>query len=587
MRKERHNQSALYRYLLGGICVILLLYTTIQYLVFTNTYHQSLFKEAAQIDRLFQDILENYKAALEKLSYEIKEQNLYSDKKGIEDLLKKAYAYGIDDKNRGKIRTSGLNWVGVEGAELIFIGRLGELKHPLDFPLYYLKKLENKREGFESADILAGEDFSRIPLINIGKAIRDKRNKYRGFVNARVDLETLKDTLISTNENGLHFILVNHKGDELLSSLPKEASVKKSRGMSELLQDISKGNFFEQRIIFPLQIHVHDFPYILRFGYDQNHFYLLFFKHYYLPFLLFFSCVCFFAFFSYLYHKKFIKRSLNFYKETSREKNLTIDRLTKDNHQLTEREKSLENLIKSSEMADKEEKKFCLEIHGRISYSLSKMLDIANFLLTRIQEENNIKDDSKELMEVFEHTYIHSRFFTLKQEEELVSLNDVLNEVLIMFSKQVIKKELQIKIPHKEVIAIVTDRTALKQTLVNILGRSIKNSPRKRDITLNLFSRGEEVLMECKDNGYLGEQQSASEEKNPSLNCMALELPDLEKLVKSLGGSLSTFYKPYEGNTFLLHLPYQARKLKNERDKKRIIADNIVSFSALKKKREP
>ncbi|MBA3814469.1 MAG: HAMP domain-containing histidine kinase [Alphaproteobacteria bacterium] len=391
-------------------------------------------------------------------------------------------------------------------------------------------------------------------------------------------------------EIGLQFILLNEKKREILSFLPVEEVIKENLSMTEYFKEIFEGNVFSQQYVFPTQLPVNGFPYVLRFGYAQNQFYILFLKQTYWPFLLVCSCLCLFAFFSYFYHAKLMKTALRFYKQKNRENTLKIDQLTAENHRSTGREKILEKYINLSEEAARQEKRFCLDINKRISHSLSKMLDIANFLLNRIQEENNIKEDSKELMEVFENTYIHSRFFTLKTEEELVSVNDVVDEALVVLSKQILKKELHIKYTQEKVVALLTDRTALKQAILNVLGRAIKNSPKKGEVILTLVPQENTLCLECKDSGYLGDsplnEQIGAEEKLLSLDCLSLEREDMEKLVKSLGGTLSILHEPYKGNAFVLQLPYKTRKERGKgKGKITTTNDNIVSFSSLKKKR--
>ncbi|MBA3814568.1 MAG: sensor histidine kinase [Alphaproteobacteria bacterium] len=465
------------------------------------------------------------------------------------------------------------------------MGRLGEVKYKINFPPEYLSKLEKNPGIVKISNFLQRVNSSDFPFISVGVGVLDNQEKYRGFVNARIDLNALREILAPKQGSGLQFILLDAVGQEVLSSLPGEGTFSENLGMWGYFKDILEGNRSLPQYVFPLQFTVKEFPYVFRFGYDQNHLYLSFLKDSYLSFILVFSCLFLFSLFAHFYHKRFIKKALRHFKKNNREKNFKIDQVTEENQRLREREKTLEKSIKSFEEADKEEKKFCLEINKRISQSLSQMLDIANFLLNRIQEENKIEEDPKELMAAFENTYTHSRFFTLSYEEELVSINDILEEVLVVFSKQIFKKELIIQYPKQKVIALLTDRTALKQALINILGIAMKNSPKKGEICLTLSSYEEGVCLECRDNGYLGEnslkEPDASEEKSFSLDCMSLEKGDMQKLIKSLGGTLSAFYKPYKGNTFLLQIPYQIRKNKQRTAEN---SDNIVPFSGVRKK---
>lgn len=581
MKQDKRIHSSLYRYLMAGIAGVLLLYITLQYLAFRDAYEKVFLNEASLLEQQFQGVLRNYKITLEKIVTDIQKKDLFTDQKGIEDVLKKAYAYGIENSGQGNIRSAGVNWISVQGDTLNPIGRFGELKYALNLPANYLKKLETNWGQLEFSDVLEEGHFPEFPVLNLGIGIRDKNQEQRGFINARLDLHALKEALISKQKSGLQFILLDEKEREIFSSLPGDTLANKNQGITEQFKAFFKGNFFVQPYLFPLKMPVEGFPFVLRFGYDQNDFYLLFLKQNYLSSLLLCFVLCLFALLSHFYHKKLMKRSLRFYKENNREKNVTITRLTEDKHQLVKEAKESSNFIKSFENADREEKKFRLEINERISHSLSTMLDIANFLLNKIQEENNIKDDSKELMEVFEHTYTHSRFFTLKKEDALVSFNEVLDEVLLLLSKQILTKDLQIKRQQETATVVLTDRTALKQALLNIVGSAIKNSPRNGEIDIHLFLQGGEVWLECKDKGYLRENSSTSD-KTHSLDCLSLEKPDLEQLIKSLGGTLSTDYKPYAGNTILLQLPYKMSKSANS-DGLKSNMGNIISFPGLNK----
>lgn len=554
-------------------------------MVFKSTYDQNFLREAATIERSLQNILENYKITLEKVSKEIKEKNLFSDKKSIADHLEKAYAYGVENESREKVRALGMTWVGRDNVKENPIGRLGEVKHKLEFEAEYLKKLEKNPGTLEISDVLPTRASSDFPFINLGIGLRDNEGQYRGFLNARIDILSLSEILSSREENGLQFILFDEKGNEVISSLPADQSRKENLRTFSYPIEFLKGIFPFQKYIFPIQLPVGRFSYVLHFGYDQNKLHMLFIKQNYLSFLLLCSFLCIFSFFSYFYHKDFVKKSLKFYKGKNREKNIRISQLNEENNRLAVKENKLAKYIKTFEQADKEGKRFYLEINKRISHSLSNMLDIASFLLNRVQDDNKIEENPKELMEVFENTYIHSRFFTLKKEEELVSINEVLDEAVLVLSKQIYKKELQIKYLKEKITALLTDRTALKQAIINILGRAIKNSPKKGEIKLTLFSQENKVFFECKDNGYLAEyplkEQCSHKEKDYSLDCMALEREDMEKLVKSLGGSISSIYKPYKGNTFLLQIPYQ---IKSNNPNFSINTDNIISFTRSNKK---
>lgn len=586
MKNETKIRSLLGWYLIGGICAFLLMFIAFQYVIFKNTYNQNLLREASYIEHSLRNILEDYKITLEMVSKEIKEKDLFSDKNHIADYLEKTYAYGIEKENREKVRTLGINWVATANEEFTPIGRLGEVKHKLTFSSEYIKKLEKNSEKLETSEFLPEKASLGFLYINLGMGVRDNNGKYRGFVNARIDINSLKEVLSANQERSVQFILLNDKEEEIISSLPVKLRTNENEGGVEKFKEFLKENIFPQEYVFPIQLPVNKFSYVLRFGYSQYQFYMLFLKQFYFTFILLCSFLLLCSFFSYFYHRKFIKKSLKFYKEKNRGTNIKISHLTEENHRLSIQENKLEKYIKTAEQADKEEKKFCLEINKRISHSLSNMLDIANFLLNRIQEQNKIEENPEELMEAFEKAYFYSRFFTLKDEEELVSMDDVLHEALLVLSKQILKKELHVKFLKEKVPTVLTDKTALKQVLINILVRAIKNSPKKGEINLTLFSQEENILFECKDNGYLAEyplkEQNTREAKGLSLDSMSLEREDMEKLVKSLGGAISTLYKPYKGNTLLLKIPYQ---IINEEEKITTNNDNIVRFVALKKER--
>jgi hypothetical protein len=339
--------------------------------------------------------------------------------------------------------------------------------------------------------------------------------------------------------------------------------------------------FSTKEFLFPAILKVNDFPYFLLIGYDKKRYYNFFFTKIAFDFFLLFLFSSLVISLVYFYYKKTMSRNLVVYREKIKESNHVI-----------ENQKKLEDYVLSSEEAEKESEKFQLEVNRRVSRSFSEMLNIGNFLLKVIESGDSIEENSKELMTVFENAYTHSRFFCIKKEEFSIDVKDILEEVCLLLGKRIHKREIHlIKQINKNIKNIKTDRLSVKQVIINILTRSIKNSPREGKIELNLFPRKQCICLECKDNGYVEKSQhknqNLQEGKKESVNCMFLEWEDLETQVRSLGGTLTTEYKPYDGNHFLLCLPFKTDKdiiypQKNDITQK----GNVIPFSSLRKDQE-
>ncbi|HUX79884.1 MAG TPA: hypothetical protein VMW10_09105, partial [Alphaproteobacteria bacterium] len=107
-------------------------------------------------------------------------------------------------------------------------------------------------------------------------------------------------------------------------------------------------------------------------------------------------------------------------------------------------------------------------------------------------------------------------------------------------------------------------------------------------IDISVLDKEESLAIEFRDNGYATENYPLAEEEKRSLDCMSLEWRDLKKLVRSVGGTLSCQHKPYKGNHFILHMPYQFHS--HSPMKEEIIlpaGNNIIPFSNLKKTKSP
>ncbi|OJW51117.1 MAG: hypothetical protein BGO67_12370 [Alphaproteobacteria bacterium 41-28] len=573
-------RSPLSWYLTGVLFVILISYLAIEYILFEKRYVNSVLKEAQQFENKFSYTIDCYKEVLEKISSEFKAKNIFTNKEEIADTLKKAYVYGIENIDKEAIRISGVNWI---GEDISFpIGRLGELKNKINLQQDYLSRLKKNNKSME----ISGGMLLNIPsspyIINVGVGVRDNEETYRGFLNVRINMEALVERLrlIFAEEN--HEFILFDKGSQIIASSISLSSkeIKQIKGMMPTGK--IDENFFKNRGLesfsYPFIVHSNKIFYYLYILYSKRQFYILFLKLIGLQTCLLFIFLLSSILFSLFYHRRVMKRVVHINREKNRE-----------NIELLKQQRQLESYVKSSEEAERAGRKFQFEINHRVSHSLSEIIYVGNCLFKRINETEQLEENADDLMEIFEKAIMHSRYSCVKSEVTSVDLNRVLEEASTILLKKTLKKEILIKKRIKGKIGnLISDELAVKQVVINLLNRAIQNSPKGGIIELSLSSDKEQFFLECKDYGYVLDQQVKQEnlqkEKGDSVDCMFLEWHDLEKLVNLLGGELKAHYEVYKGNDLILKLPMQSlgRKKSGETTQPNL-GNNVIPFSYIKK----
>lgn len=566
------NRNVLILYLIGILFALGCAYSIIQYAIFSTQHQHTFLQKTQALEQCFNTTLEKYKIALSEFSKEIKKNHLFFDLNKLSGLFEKRYSYGIEDPNGEKVHISAINWVGPGGSPVI--GRFGTLLYSLKFSSEYLKNLKKNAGNLEISTPELETSHSLSPTINFGIGLEDEIGIYRGFINVRVSTDALLERVAALSQETHIQVTLLNKDSRVLSSSIKPLSDDRS------VMTHDKVNY-----AFTRSIPINEYPLSLFFGYSIRDFYREFFQ-YILPQLIgimLFSAII--ILFSYFYHLRKLKQGWGHFRKKIKDLNKFVHKMSEQNYQLMAKRKELEEDLKRREDAYREEKKFLLEVNKRISEATSDLLNAGNALLERVTYQEEIDDNPQEVMDIFEKAYFHACFTCAKNQESQIDVMSVIEDSIKIQSHKISSNNITIhKKFDKNVREILTDSLALKQVIVNILGRAIKNTPTEGRIEIAVLTKKDNLSIELRDNGYAPENNLLTAEEPRSLDCMLLEWHDLKKLARSLGGTLSCQYKPYKGNQFTFYLPYQFQS--HSSLKEEISSPpgyNIIPFSSLEK----
>lgn len=585
---KTEKKSRLILYLFAGLIVLSCAYSAFQHVIFSKRYEQNFLNETHVLEQRFIDILNKYKTVLSEFSKEIKKKNLFLDSAGLSELFEKSYTYGSSDLNGEKIHLSAINWVDKSGN--LTIGRFGVLLSPLAFSPDYLEKLKRNPGKLEISILSPEAGTSEHPITNLGIGVDDDKEVYRGFINVRVHTQTLLDSMSLKTEGDVQVILFDQSAHVLGSSIDLTADDKKSAG--EIVKKHNGGRFSKADSIFTKMAFIDESPYSLLFGYSTKNYLANFFDYLWPQLICFFSCFFLFISFLHFYHLRKLKEGWKAFRKKNESLQRIVHKTSDQHYQLNEKRKTLEEELKCRAVSDREQTRLSQEVNKRISGATSDLLNAGNVLLERVNYQEELEENPQEIMNIFERAYFHACFTCTKSTEEPVDIVDLLDKSLKIHSyKTVVNQIVLRKKIAKNIKPILTDSISLQQAMVNILGRVLKNIPTEGELEISIFEKKESLCIDFKDNGYpaddLSKNRANLKEDIRSLDYRSLEWDDLQKLVRSLGGTLSYQHTSYQGNHFAFQLPYQFHKAFSPKEEISLTkGGNIIPFSALKKNKK-
>lgn len=583
---ETEKKNRLLLYLLAGLIILSCAYSALQYMIFSKRYEQNFLNTTHILEQRLSNIFNKYKIVLSEFAKEIKKKNLFLESTKLAELFEKSYTYGSSDLEGEKIHLSAVNWVDKSGSPAI--GRFGTLLYPLSFNPAYLERLKRSPGKLEVSNIVPETESSESPLTNLGIGVDDDREIYRGFVNVRVHSQTLLDSMMSLKlEGDVQVILLDQSDHVIDSSINLTTEDKKSA--DEIVKRHNGGQFFKADTVFTKMASINGMPYSLLFGYSIKAFYVKFFDYLWPQLLSLVIAILFVVLCSYFSYLQKLKTGWKKFRKKITSLQDMIHKTNIQYYQSNEKRKASEELLKYKVDSEREQTKLSLEINRRISGAMVDLLNTGNVLLERINYQEGLDDNPQEVMNIFEKAYFHACFTCAKSEEEPVDVAALLEKPLTIHSYKILENQITIqKKIAKNIRPMLTDSVSLQQVMVNILGRVIKNIPTEGTLEISIAEKKESLCIDFKDNGYpeddLSESKKGPREDKRSLDYRFLEWGDLQKLVRSLGGTLSYHHTSYQGNHFAFQLPYQFHKASSPKEEMTFPkGGNIIPFSSLKR----
>jgi hypothetical protein len=581
--KNTSKANFLALYLMGILFGLVSVYILIQYTLFDQRYKETFVNKTRVLEENFRNTLKNYEDVLKEFSQGIQKRDLFSDPGKLSALFEKSYAYGVENKNGQNLHISALNWIDKSGK--VAVGRFGTLLNKLKFDPEYTQKLKRNPGNLKLSNAIPDGDHADASIINLGIGTIDKDEIYRGFVNIRVEANVLLERIMTVKDgDNVQVIMLDKNTQVLASSIP--LSEENQRKINTTLKLSQRTNLSKENYVFTEKVSINGYPFSLIFGYSITSFILEFFK-YILPQIIgiiSFSLVV--IIFSYAFHMRELKKGWRGFRNKIKELNTALFKANEQNCQHDLKRKVLEEDSKCAEEAAKAKEHFLWEVNKRVSEATSALLNTGNALLERVKYQEDMNDDPQEVMGIFEKAYFHACFVCTKSTEDNIDIKRLFDESIKIHAHKIRENQITIsKVIDKTLKTLLTDAFSLKQLIINILGRAIRNTPTEGKIEITVLGRKDNVSIEIKDNGYSG---SFVEGEKKSLDGMTVEWDNLKRLAQSLGGTLSFHHMPYKGNHFKLDLPYEFSKTSLTKEKFILpVADNIIHFSSWNKINDP
>lgn len=243
-------------------------------------------------------------------------------------------------------------------------------------------------------------------------------------------------------------------------------------------------------------------------------------------------------------------------------------------------EELAEAIIKSKE-SDRMKSAILSNISHEIRTPLNGIMGFTEMLLKPDLPEkkkdiffNVIRDSNNRLLRVVNDLLDISSIESDKTEiiEESFCLNHVITEMLFKYSKQAIKKGLELFIykPLSDIeTTLVSDRLHLTQIMDNLIGNAIKFTPfgsikfgykfRNDDLVVFVKDTGIGIAKEMHNRIFEGFFQ-VEMDSTRSFSGIGIGLSISKKLVELLGGEIWLESAPQKGTTFYFTLPYKKKK---------------------------
>jgi len=279
------------------------------------------------------------------------------------------------------------------------------------------------------------------------------------------------------------------------------------------------------------------------------------------------------------------------YEELKRFSSELEDRVREATRDLEERNLRLQWQSQELEKAYRLKSEFLANMSHELRTPINALIGYTSLMLDRIygdlttkQEEglHRIQVSSQHLLALINDILDLAKIEAGKMPVHLerVLLNDVLNEVAAQMEPMVRRKglEFDVQLPS-EPVYMATDRTKVKQIVLNLISNAIKFTPRG-SVSVATRTNGDEVRIAVSDTGIgirpqdleviFEEFRQVDQSRTREYGGTGLGLSITRKLIALLGGDIAVASQYGRGSTFTVTLPRTSERLTAEEQVTRV-----------------
>lgn len=518
-----------------------------------------------EVAHRFKWFLENYQFIFKEIGRAISERKT---KATPEDIKKILSHYTQHTQNFANQEISGLMWM-ENHPEAIIVNQYGVLHTHPKLGSHLLRELKIYPNNVLISPVFKDPTLLGTKIIILGLGVNDTEGKLTGVILARIAVDDLADSIRVTTLPKSMGLLVKDQQDEVLftdTDLKKHSKFNKGTKTNHF-------NWFANRNEISFSYQYKDLPLSVIVFYKGNALLDFINKHAFFQICVTFGIICL-LFFTFIVYRKKIKKGIY---QTYKNKLIT---LSQENSQLMvhkDKLSKIENYKAICEISDPRKNRLAAEFHSRTQSVLGEIIENSKILTENFfngsKHQLPLDRQCSLLMRIHESALGVSNMSIVSSNYIALNIYDVIKDSIFIISKKAFVQEINI-VPQiqSELSPIFCDEVALKQVITSLLTYSIGMTPKGK--TTHIVAEKESIQGKdylkiiIKDEGFgidenkMNQFASKEQDKDP-VDCTTLSWPSIERIVRTLRGSITKENILGQGQTINLFIPYISNPPKN------------------------